>query len=184
MKFLNDVVDAVTEDLREQISLCLTVEGSLTANDRYQICKYAAIWSILHQISRNMPLKDFNTIRKMSYLVEADTRMRIVSIVHALFQIYVSATIIAFTGDDYCGKPNTKRETWLMNSSIGYLVYDFSHKFYFGLITTKIFLGQHILGVISMLIVVIEQKSAIWVVQSLFLVQIHNVWMLSRVVLR
>ena len=94
MKFLNEVLMAVTEDLTKHVTDCLTVEGTLSPNDKYQICKFSLIWSILHQISRNMPLKDFNRIRKMSYLVEADTRMRIVSILHALFQIYVSATII------------------------------------------------------------------------------------------
>ena len=40
------------------------------------------------------------------------------------------------------------------------------------------------LGAVAMMIVLIQQKSAIWIVQSLLLVQSHNVWMLCRVVLR
>ena len=66
----------------------------------------------------------------------------------------------------------------------GYLLYDFIHKFYFGLITTKILFGQHFLGMISCLIVLINKTSGVYFVYSVMLIQSSNIWMLCRVVLR
>ena len=84
MAFIHDLYSAVTEALFAHIEDCLTVKGSLNNNDEIKIAYYTLVWSMIHVLSRYMPLKDFN-IKKMRKIVEDDTRMRIVSIIHALF---------------------------------------------------------------------------------------------------
>lgn len=145
MAFLNDLYRAVSEAIFAHVDECLTVNGSLSNNDQFQIAYYTLIWSVIHLFVRYlMPLKDFN-IKKMRKIVEDDTRMRIVSIFHAIFQIWLATTIVFFKREyfrpDNCGKSNSQREIWFIHSSIAYLLYDFSHKTYFGLINTKTFLG-------------------------------------------
>ena len=85
---------------------------------------------------------------------------------------------------NYCGKQNSKNEILFVQNMAGYLFYDFIHKFYFGLITTKILFGQHFLGMICCLIVLINKTSGVYFVYSVMLIQFSNIWMLCRVVLR
>lgn len=81
----------------------------------------------------------------MPKLTELDTKLRILSIFHAIFQLVLAAKILIFHGKKYmpayCGKQNSQNETFFVQNMFGYLIYDFVHKVFFGLITMKILFG-------------------------------------------
>jgi TLC domain len=87
------------------------------------------LWNILNMIVMNLKLNDSH-LKRLDWL---DFRNRIVSIIHGLFILFLSAynTFFVHSG---CGESNTRFEELLMTFTNGYFMYDLVAMAYLGIL--------------------------------------------------
>ncbi len=136
------------------------------------------LWNILNLIVMNLKLNDSH-LKRLDWL---DFRNRIVSIIHGVFVLFISAynTFFAHSG---CGERNTRLETLIMNFTTGYFAYDFVAMAYLGILDKSMTL-HHSICISGLAAGLWSGYSGDVLIGSFFVAEISNPSMHVRNILR
>ena len=136
------------------------------------------LWNILNIIVMNLKLNDGH-LKRLDWL---DFRNRIVSIIHGIFILFLSAynTFFVHSG---CGERNTRFEEILMNFTNGYFAYDFAAMAYLGILDRSMTI-HHSICIGGLTAGLFTGLSGDVLVGSVFVAEISNPSMHTRNMLR
>jgi hypothetical protein len=140
---------------------------------------WTVVWSLCYIIVLSLPIALPKTISRTD---ELDFRNRVVSILHGLAVLFISGYHF-FNFPTVCGNYNTNFEVNLIIMSVGYFTYDFLAMAYEGLLDLAMTL-HHSVCIIGFALTLYDGHSASNVVGAMFIAEISNPSMHSRILLK
>ena len=137
------------------------------------------IWISIQTVLFQVPdLSKYNLDRN-KYL---DFRNRLVSFIHGILCLLLSS-YVAYLKFSSCGDATTQLEYFILTMSGGYFSYDFISMAFFGLLDLDMAI-HHLMCIGGIVMILIENKGASFVVNGLFVAEVSNPAMHCRVMLR
>lgn len=136
-------------------------------------------WSLMQCVLMIYPDLTVYKIERKTYL---DLRNRMVSFVHGLVALVLSAISMYMVGQS-CGEANTNLEYLILANSGGYFLYDVLGMWWFGLLEFDMGI-HHALCIGGIIVVLLGGHNSSNVVAGLFVAEVSNPAMHVRVMLR
>ena len=139
----------------------------------------AIAWTFLLVILSNWPDLSAHNLKRE---INLDMRNRMVSFIHGLFILLLSAYQVYFAFTE-CGDATNNTEYFILTVSGGYFTYDFFAMAWYKLLDKDMAI-HHMLCVGGTVVVLAQNMGAGFVVQGLFVAEVSNPAMHMRIMLR